>query len=121
MNDEFGELLGRECGAEVVKGVVVSDDEGSSWGPLDLDVREAFPVRHSPGVGVWEDLVWKIVDEDDVLRFEVSEDELVRSFSFSLSKRLELLRVSDAVPSVYEAVFFDHVDADGYNDELKSP
>ena len=38
VNDEFGELLGRECVAEVVKGVVVSDDEGSSWGPLDLDL-----------------------------------------------------------------------------------
>ena len=38
VNDEFGELLGRECGAEVVKRVVVSDDEGSSWGPLDLNL-----------------------------------------------------------------------------------
>ena len=38
VDDEFGELLGREYGLEVVKGVVVSDVEGSSWGPLDLDV-----------------------------------------------------------------------------------
>ena len=53
MNDKFSELLGQECGAEVVKRVVVSDDEGSSWGPLDLDVREAFPVRHSQGIWVW--------------------------------------------------------------------
>ena len=65
--------------------------------------------------------MWEVVDEDDVLRFEVSEDELVRSFSFSASKRLELLCVSDAVSSVYDAVFFDYVDADWYDDELKSP
>ena len=38
VNDEFGELLRRDCSAEVIEGVVVSDDEGSSWGPLDLDL-----------------------------------------------------------------------------------
>ena len=53
MNDEFGKLLGRECGAEVVKRVVVSDDEGSSWSPLDLDLRVVFPVKHSQGILVW--------------------------------------------------------------------
>ena len=56
VNDEFGELLLREYGLDVIEGVVVSDVEGSSWGPLDLDVREAFPVRHSPVESPFSDL-----------------------------------------------------------------